>query len=173
MRFRSKAKLTHDHINRLRTCNKKVAMSLPTGFDLNIATWNVEGLREISKYDQILSLSQRKNIHLLAVQETKSDSVHIFQKNGWEILHSGSSDSKHYGVGFFVSSSLRPHVKHFLAHSPRICEITISTNPHPVTVFSIQAPSQVEDPDEDQARKEAFWAHLDTIFPIINTPLMF
>ena len=41
--------------------------------------------------------------------------------------------------------------------------INISTNPHPVTVFSIYAPSQTEDPDEDQARKEAFWSHLDTI----------
>ena len=55
--------------------DKNVALPISTGFDLNIATWNVEGLREISKYDQILTFSNSKNIHLLAVQETKSDSV--------------------------------------------------------------------------------------------------
>ena len=61
---------------------KKVALPIPTGFDLNIPTRNVEGLREISKYDQILTFSNSKNIHLLAVQETKSDSVNTFQTNG-------------------------------------------------------------------------------------------
>ena len=123
----------------------------------------MKGLREIFKYDQILTFSRSKNIHVLAVQETKSDSVNTFQKNGWEILHPGCSAAKHHGVGFFVSSSLRAHVKNFLAHTPRICEATVCTNPHPITIFSIYAPSQVEDPNEDQSREESFWSQLDNI----------
>ena len=39
----------------------------------------------------------------------------------------------------------------------------ILTNPHPITVFSIYAPSTVEDSTEDQSRKEHFWSHLDSI----------
>ena len=102
IRLRSQAKSFTDHSNRLRSSNKKVALPTPTGFDLNIATWNVEGLREISKCDQILTFSVSKNIHLLAAQETKSDSVNTFQKSGGEILHSGSSDTKHDGRGFLA-----------------------------------------------------------------------
>ena len=79
------------------------------------------------------------------------------------MLRSGASRAQHHGVGFFVSPSLRPHVHSFLAHSPRICEITIRTNPHPITVFSIYASSTVEDSSEDVARKEFFWSQLDGI----------
>ena len=149
--------------NQLRQSDKSTSVPLPTGFDINIATWNVEGLREISKYDQILIFLTSGSIHLLAAQETKSESVHTFTKAGWEILHSGSATAKHHGVGFFVSPSLRPHVSNFLAHSPRICEITIHTNPHPITIFSIYVPSTVEDSTEDVARKEFFWSQLDSI----------
>ena len=42
VRLRSQAKHFNDHSNRLRNCNKQVALPIPTGFDLNIATWTVE-----------------------------------------------------------------------------------------------------------------------------------
>ena len=64
-----------------------------------MATWNVEGLREMTKYDQIISFAQSRHVHLLAVQTTKRESVYI-TKSGWEILHSGASHSKHHGVVF-------------------------------------------------------------------------
>ena len=163
IRLQSQASSFGNRANQLRNSCKDIAAPLPTGFDIHIATWNVEGLREVAKYDQVLSFLRHRNIHLLAVQETKSDSINTFNKSGWEILHSGASNAKHHGVGFFVSPSLRPHVHSFLAHSPRICEITVRTNPHPITVFSIYAPSTVEDSSEDVARKEFFWSQLDGI----------
>ena len=58
---------------------------------------------------------------------------------------------------------LDPHANNFLAHSPRMCEFTLNTNPHPITIFSIYAPSQVEDPEEDQTRKSPSWSELDII----------
>ena len=65
---------THGY-NQLCNVNKSVAIPVPTGFQLQLATWNVEGLREAAKYDQIRSLLNSKRIHLLAVQETKCESV--------------------------------------------------------------------------------------------------
>ena len=162
-RFISQSRRFPQGYNQLRHVEKPAAVPVPTGFPLQLATWNVEGLRETAKYDQILSFLTSKQLHLLAVQETKCESVSTFCKSGWEILHSGASNAKHHAVGFLVSPSLRLHAYHFLAHSPRICEITIRTNSHPVTVFSIYAPSTVEDSTEDQARKEHFWAQLDSI----------
>ena len=60
LRLRSQAKSFKDHSNRLRSSDRKVALPVPAGFDLNVATWNVEGLRETSKSDQIPTFSIRK-----------------------------------------------------------------------------------------------------------------
>ena len=43
--------------------------------------------------------------------------------------------------------------------TPRICEVTIRIIPHPITVFCVYAPSQVENSEEDLARKLEFWGH--------------
>ena len=132
---------------------------------VRVATWNVEGLKEVAKYDQILLFAKKHDcdFHLLAIQETKADSSHSFCKSGWEIFHSSTPEGKHHGVGFLVSPFLRPFITDFLAHTPRICEVTIRIIPHPITVFCIYAPSQVENSEEDLARKLDFWDTLDTL----------
>ena len=76
---------------------------------------------------------------------------------------SGLPNSKHHGVGFFVSPSLRSHVKDFKPHSPRICEITIDTLPHPITIINVYAPSTVETPETDRQQKAQFWADLEDL----------
>ena len=149
--------------HQVRDIASGVSFPLPTGTFVKLATWNVEGLREVSKYDQIFRFAKQRGIELVLAQETKATSSHTFVKNGWEILHSGHPQSKHHGVGFFVSPSLRPHVMDFKPHSPRICEITVNVSPRKITVFNIYAPSQVEDADEDRQRKSYFWTELNSI----------
>ena len=102
-RLQSQAQKFSKGPNQLRRSDKSISVPLPSGFDINIATRNVESLREVAKYDQIICFLNSRNIHLLAAQETKSDSVHTFAKSGWEILHSGASNSRHHGVGFCLS----------------------------------------------------------------------
>ena len=149
--------------SQLRYCNKQSAASLPSGTQLTVATWNVEGLKEVAKYDQLLTWADKSRINLMAVQETKSDSTYMFRKSGWEILHSSTPSGKHHGVGFFVSPQRRPHVSNFLVHPPRICEITLNVHPHPIKIFCLYAPSTVEDSQEDVTRKFDFWECLDSI----------
>ena len=138
-------------------------ISLKPHTTVRIATWNVEGLKEVAKYDQLLLFAKKHDFHLLAIQETKADSSHSFCKSGWEILHSSTPTGKHHGVDFFVSPFLRPFITDFLAHTPRICELTLQIIPHPSTVFCVYAPSQVENSEEDLARKNDFWDALDTL----------
>ena len=117
----------------------------------------------MAKYDQLLLFAKKYDFHLLAIQETKADSSHSFCKSGWEILHSSTPEGKHHGVGFMVSPFLRPFITAFLAHTPRICEVTLQITPHPIIVFCVYAPSQVENSEEDLARKTDFWDALDTL----------
>ena len=130
---------------------------------VRLATWNIEGLKEVAKYDQLLPYAKKHDFHLLAIQETKADSSHSFCKSGWEILHSSTPTGKHHAVGFMVSPFLRPFITDFLAHTPRISEVTLQIIPHPITIFSVYAPSQVENSEEDLARKVDFWDALDTL----------
>ena len=131
-------------------------------------SWNVEGLKETAKYDSVLRFCSSNKISLLCAQETKVESSHTFVKNGWEILMSGLPSSKHHGVGFFVSPALRSHVKDFKPHSPRICEITLATLPHPITIPNIYAPSTVETPETDRQQKSQFWTDLEDL--MLNLP---
>ena len=62
---------------------------------VRVATWNVAGLKEAAKYDQILLFAKKHDFHLLAIQETKADSSHSFCTSGWEILHSSTPEGKH------------------------------------------------------------------------------
>ena len=123
----------------------------------------MEGLREVAKYDLLLNFCTTNKISLLCVQETKTNSSYTFQKQGWEILLSGTPKDVHHGVGLFVSPSLRSHVRDFKPHSSRICEITFDTLPHPITVVNIYAPSTVETPELDRERKSQFWEELEDL----------
>ena len=66
-------------------------------------------------------------------------------------------------LGFSSPLSLDHMSPIFLAHSPRICEITLNVHPHPIKIFCLYAPSTVEDSQEDLTRKFDFWECLDSI----------
>ena len=151
-------------VNQTRSTNKHVSLPLPTGTPLNISTWNVEGLKEVAKYDMILSFCKTHKISLLCAQETKADSSYTFQKSGWEILLSGTPKDIHHGVGFFVSPALRSHARDFKPHSSRICELTLDTLPHPITIINIYAPSTIDPPEPDRTRKAHFWEDLEDLW---------
>ena len=74
----------------------------------------------------------------------------------------------HHDVGFFVSSALRSHVRDFKPHSSRICEVTLDTLPHPVTIKTIYAPSTIDPPEADRNRKSQFWEDLEDL--LLNHP---
>ena len=123
-----------------RSSTANLFLPLPTGTPPNIMTWNVEGLKEVAKYGLILDFCKTKKMSLLCTQETKANSSCSFQQNGWEILFSGIPKDVHHGVGFCVSPILCSHARHFKPHSSRICEITLGTLPHPITIVNIYAP---------------------------------
>ena len=76
---------------------------------------------------------------------------------------SGLRSSKHHGVGFFVSPTLRSHVTDFKPHTPGICDLTIATLPYPITVINIYAPSTVDTLETDREQKAQFWADLEDL----------
>ena len=137
---------------------------------LKLATWNVEGLREVAKYDQIFAFMRKENVHMLAMQETHSTSIQEFSKDGFLILHSAAAGSPNHGVGFIVSPSLRPYVQSFMPLGPRLCSVVVNTSPRPLHVYCAYAPSLVQDAAEDTKRKREFWDHLSEQTLEVDSP---
>lgn len=125
-------------------------------------TWNVEGLYEPTKYDQLFQYMVSNDIMVLAMQETKATCPHSFLKRGFEVYLSGQADSPHHGVGFIVHPKARHLCSGFLGHSARVCSIEVAISPCPIMLVNVYAPSMVEDPEEDIARKAQFWNALES-----------
>lgn len=139
---------------------KQIRFSHP----IKIATWNVEGLYELTKYDQIMAYMKKEHIAVLAMQETKSTQTCSFIKNGFEFFFSGQADSKYHGVGFVVSPQTRHMVTNFLGFNSRCCSLDLNVAPSPVQLVCVYAPSMVADPQEDVDRKEEFWNFMGSTF---------
>ena len=70
---------------------------------IKVATWNIEGLYELTKYELIMEYMIRNHVAIVAMQEAKATQTRSFLKKGFEFFFSGDSGSKHHGVGFVVS----------------------------------------------------------------------
>ena len=57
---------------------------------LKLASWNVEGMREIGKYDQVFAFMQKHSVHILATQETHSECSQEFSKSGYLVFAEGT-----------------------------------------------------------------------------------
>ena len=137
---------------------------------LKLASWNVEGLREIAKYDQVFAFMQKHSIHILAMQETHSQCSQEFSKSGYLVLHSSSPQAPKHGVGFIIAPCLRPYVHSFLPLGPRLCSILVSTSPKPLHILCAYAPSMVQDAAEDKRRKTEFWDHFQDYLGTVESP---
>ena len=124
---------------------------------IKVATWNVEGLYELTKYEQIMEYMIRNHVAIVALQETKATQTHSFIKKGFEFFFSADSGSKHHGVGFVVAPQMRHLVVNFLGYNGRCCSIDLNIAPKPLQLICAYAPSMVADPVDDLSRKEQFW----------------
>ena len=53
---------------------------------IKVATWNVEGLYELTKYEQIMEYMIRNHVAIVALQETKATQTHSFIKKGFDFF---------------------------------------------------------------------------------------
>ena len=72
-------------INHSRSAHSSLTIPLPTSTHLRIMSWNVEGLKEVAKYDSILRFFTT-HISLLCAQEAKVESSITFVKTAGKYL---------------------------------------------------------------------------------------
>ena len=131
---------------------------------LHLYTWNVETLLGVGKYEQLQAILVTQPIGIFCLQETKSIQTDQIKLSHFHFFLSGQSEDPHAGVGFAVPKPLIPLVHDFHPWSSRVAVLILNTRPLPLAVFSIYAPSKVQDLHIDQARKQKFWGSLQNIF---------
>ena len=145
---------------------------LPLGtrhFQWRIASWNVQGLKEVLKCDEITQHMTTNNIHILCLSETHQTKSDQWKKNGYQFYFSGNSQGPYAGVGFVISPIALPFVHGFLAISDRICRVSIRAQPRTLVLFSVYAPSQMQDVTADLQRKTQFWKHFSEAWETVPT----
>lgn len=127
-------------------------------------TWNVQGLNQVGKLENLLNERKNLKIDVCGVSETHLTGADDFitelpSKEKYRIINSGES-SKIRGVAFIISQKLINLVSSVIIVSSRVIAIRIKANP--VDIFLVQgyAPTM----DKDQEVKEQFNEELrDTI----------
>ena len=67
-------------------------------------------------------------------------------------------------MGFAIPTPLLPIVYDFHPCNSRIAVLILNTRPHRLALFTIHAPSMVQDQRLDPQRKHEFWEHLHSVF---------
>ena len=129
-------------INHSRSIQNSLTVPLPTPTHLRIMSWNVERLKETAKSDSIIQFCSQHRISLLRAQETKVESS-LMSYAPPNIMAWASSFLPPFGL-------MSPALSHI---PPRICELTIATLPHPITIINIYAPSTVDTPETDREQE--------------------
>ena len=97
--------------------------------EFNIGTFNVRGLKDEQKRQDLAQDAERYNIDVLCIQETKlSEGIDCNVGNKNDRLIALSSDNVHHGVGFVVSSKWKENIYKYWKVSDRIAVLQLSTN---------------------------------------------
>ena len=134
----------------------------PTGGDLRIATWNVEGLTD-AKLVQLRGIMEDRGIDILCMQETHvGKSEYIVDESGYLLIHSGREDEEreYAGVGFLVAPRLRRSIVGFCQLSSRIAYIKIRVRGGKAVVFNAYAPHGGRGHDE----RQQFYSQLADVY---------
>ena len=127
---------------------------------LGLFIWNVEtciGVGNYTQFQEIL-LTLPKGIYCL--QETKATHADVLKLSHVHKCLSGTNDDPHAGVGFAIPTPLLPVVYDFHPWNSRIAVLIHNTRPHRLALFTVYAPSTVQDQRLDLQRKHEFWGHL-------------
>ena len=112
---------------------------------LRLFTWNVETFIGVGKYAQFQEILLTFPQGIYCLQETKSTHSDVLKLSHVHIYLSGTNDDPHAGVGFAIPTPILPILYDFHPWSSRIAVLILNARPHRLALFTIYAPSTVQD----------------------------
>ncbi|CAE7830803.1 rnhA [Symbiodinium sp. CCMP2592] len=144
----------------------KATPQKPYGEKLKIATQNVQGMAEILKHQQTISLMTKYGLDVLILTETRSKSYYSYNSQGYQFIVNGSTKDPYAGVTTIIAPHIRPYIHDVVQHSPRLNQITIACREGKTHVIGAYAPHN----KMDTTLKHTFWDALEDIFSATPLP---
>ena len=94
----------------------------------SVGNFNVRGLTEDRKKEQLVRDVNQYGIDVCALQETKIENEGVHRVNGSMVI-TFDSKNKHYGNGFVVPKKWQESIHIYCRESDRICVLQLSGNP--------------------------------------------
>ncbi|XP_072377946.1 uncharacterized protein [Diabrotica undecimpunctata] len=117
---------------------------------LNIATWNVRGVREERALNKLIEELKIYKIHIIVIQETHLTGNNNENISSYTFCTSGG-DNKNFGVGFLVHENVEA-VKRFVTKSERIYAIR-SKGKNIISLINIHAATE----EKEEVAKDEFY----------------
>lgn len=127
--------------------------------EINIATWNLQGIFEEGAVKNLISEAKRYNIDIMMLQETHLKDSTITEIEGYILFNSGS-DIRRYGTGFLVKENLKEAIRKFRPLTDRLCCIQLRAEKKNISLVNIHAPTEEKDDEE----KDEYYEVLEQVY---------
>ena len=95
--------------------NNKATPLLGYSKKIRIGTQNVQGMAEILKHQQVITMMRQQNLDILVLTETRGKSYYTYNSEGYLFIVSGSVQDPYAGVTIVVAPRTRPISKMLLS----------------------------------------------------------
>ena len=126
--------------------NNKATPVLGYSKKIRIGTQNVQGMAEILKHQQVITMMRQQNLDILVLTETRSKSYYTYNSEGYLFIVSGSVQDPYAGVTIVVAPRIRPHIQDVTQHSPRLSSVTIAARSGSMHILGVYAPHNKMEP---------------------------
>ena len=110
--------------------------------ELKVASSNVRGMREITKREQVITYTKKSSIDLWCLQETKTPSSSIEQRDKYIFVSptSETGGTDHHGAGFCYNRGIEKYRNRYIQHSSHLAEMEINMHGNPLVIITAYMP---------------------------------
>lgn len=121
-----------------------------------IATWNVRTLYQTGKLENVIMESERLNLDILGMSETRLTGHGKIKRDRYELIYSGGEDHER-GVGILMKKELSVAIEEIIPISDRVLLVKIDTTPKAMNLIQVYAPTC----DADDDAVEGFYEDIE------------
>ncbi|KAK9692741.1 Endonuclease-reverse transcriptase [Popillia japonica] len=128
-----------------------------------IASWNVRGLCYAGALKNLEAETEKYNIEILAIQETKLRQEGILELEKYILFNSNNKENRLFGTGFLIANKLKHIVMKFTPVNEKICQMQFRGKERNINIINVHAPTE----DKDDKEKSKFYETVEDIYDLL------
>ena len=146
------------HAEQVSGSRRATAAMARTDATRSIATWNVNTLFQVGKFENLKKEAERMKLDVLGVSEVRWTGIGQVSSDGWTFYYSGG-DRHQAGVGILLNREMADAVVGCWQVSKRVMLIKITAKPVGLNIIQVYAPTT----DYSDSEVEEFYEQVDSV----------